>query len=270
VTGGFKADGFHDSDLPIAVRYADAATHNFVGPDWRVDNFVVRPDGTIGEAKTAKGYKVDQEIDLDDDGKPETRTVFAYELKLVNRVTTASIWVEGVMLPMHQKDRSLRSFLDDLVETISGTGVYQINGANPKRVGTTKSYGARVIDAKDSKVGGFDALDATLEVVNLDQLKVDPNAKSSVGRVVFVRTDYDHQIRSAGHDYADTRVMVVVGCDSNPRDFDATNADFTRFLQSMELGEAADGGVMRAATPIPQMSAPDAGASVGDATPSGG
>jgi hypothetical protein len=238
--GAFLPDGFHDEGLPIAVRYTSPGARDFLGPDWRVDNFIVRDDGSIGAPKSTPEYVMDREVDVDGDGKPETESGFVYELKLANRVTTASIWVQTVTLSMQDKDRSLESFLDDFVEGLSGTGIYRVSVRIPKKVGATKTYGARVVDSKAGKTGGFDSLDATIELVNLDQLKVDPNTKSSIGRVVFVRTDYPHQFKIGGrHDNNETRVMTVIGCESNPRDFEAANADFARFLGNVELGQAS-------------------------------
>jgi hypothetical protein len=239
VTGGFQPNGFGESDIPVAVRYRDAATHTFVGPEWRVDNFKVKANGTFGDAKEAPEYLYDREIDVDGDGKPETDKAPVYELKLVNRVTTAAIWLQTPMLALQDKDRSLKSFVDDFVEGLSGTGIYRVGTTIPKRVGAAKTYGARVVDSKEGRIGGFASLDVTIELVNLDQLKVDPSAKSAIGRVVFVRTNYSRPYAKVDtHNTYETRVMVVLGCESNPRDFDTTNADFEKFLASVDLGPA--------------------------------
>jgi hypothetical protein len=237
VAGGFRADGFHEADLPVSVRFTDPASRSFVGPDWRVDNFLLKKDGSFGDAKTAEGYLYNREIDVDGDGRPETKESLVYDLKLINRVTTSAIWMQTVLLAMADKDRSLTSFLDDFVEALSGTGLYRAGAPVPRLVGRTKSYGARLVASKEGTTGGFPSLDATIELVNLDQLKVDPNAKSSIGRVVFVRTDYPHAFRQGDNRY-ETRAMVVLGCESVPRDFDATNADFDKFVQGVQLGPA--------------------------------
>jgi hypothetical protein len=234
--GEFRDDGFVHTSLPIVVRYDGHLSEHFVGPEWRVDNYVVKEDGSVGGPKTAPGYVGETEVDFEGTGEPEKISEPIYHLKLVNRVTNAAIWVQTVTLAMQDKDRSLRSFLDSFIERLSGSGVYRIVSFNPKQVGGIKTYGARVVDTKEGKLGSFDDLDVTIELVNLDQQKVDPNAKSAIGRVVFVRTDYPIRV-TQGHDkFWDARMMVVVGCESSPRDFDATNADFAKFLGAVELG----------------------------------
>ena len=237
-TGTFRANGFHDDGLPIVVHYTDASARQFVSADWQVDNFAVKDNGTIGKPKMSDKYVWDREIDYDDDGRPDTeRAVPIYDLRLVNRVTHAAMWLQSVPLRMHDKDRALKSILDDFVAWLSGTGFYRVSPGPPKGTGISKTYGARVVAMKENETQGFESLDATIEVVNLDQLKVDPTAKSSIERVVFVRTDYPQSHATMGGNRRhEARAMVILGCESDPRYFEATNAEFPVFLHAVELG----------------------------------
>jgi len=234
--GAFGPDGYRPSGSPLIVRYAEPAEHRFVSADWRVDNFVVADDGTIGKPKQTDAYVQPREIDVDDDGVVDINSkAFVYDLKLVNRVTDGAIWLQTVPLAMRDKDRSLPSILDDFVESLSGTGVYRVTTIQPHRLAATKTYAAHVLSATGGRTGGFESVDATIELVNLDQLKVDPDAKSEIGRVVVVRTNYPLEITdTANHKFVGL-AMVVVGCDSHPRDFDATNADFVKFLAALDF-----------------------------------
>jgi hypothetical protein len=237
-TGTFRANGFHHDSLPIVVHYRDASAHQFVGPDWQIDNFAVKDDGTIGKPKMSGKYVWDREIDYDDDGRADPElAVPIYDLRLVNRVTHAAMWLQSVPLRMPDKDRALKSILDDFVAWLSGTGFYLISPGPPKGVGVAKTYGARVVAMKENETQGFESLDATIEIVNLDQSKVDPNAKSSIERVVLVHTDYPQsKALLGGNRRHEARAMVILGCESDPRYFEATNADFPAFLGAVELG----------------------------------
>jgi hypothetical protein len=196
-----------------------------------------RPSGRyIRRPEDRPGYVYDREVDVDGDGAPESDPTLVYDLKLVNKVTTSAIWLQTEMLPVRDKDRSLQSFVDDFVEGLSGSGIYRVGSPVPKRVGATKTYAAHVVASKEGTMGTFPSLDVTIELVNVDQLKVDPNAKSAVGRVVFVRTDYPYWYKKLnGKDRYETRVMVVIGCESAPRNFGATSADFEKFVTSIDL-----------------------------------
>jgi hypothetical protein len=232
-TGTFQPDGFHHNDLPVVVRYHDPSSWRFVGPDWRIDNFVLDEDGKPGDAKSAQGYVENRAIDYLGDGQPyRPGNAYIYDLKLVNRRTDATMWLQEIPLPMHDKDRSLQALLDNLVESISGTGFYTVRVGYDRSKVRAKTFGARIVQSAPVLFGKFTSLDATIEVVNLDQLKVDPTAKAAVVRVVLVRTAYTQAVDS----YVSASIVTVLGCESKARDFESTSADFERFLTSVQLG----------------------------------
>lgn len=237
--GTFQPDGFHHADLPIVVRYHSPSSWGFVGPDWRVDNFLLDDTGKPGQAKTAKGYVEDRAIDYDGDGRADAqRDVPVYDLRLVNRRTDAAMWLQEIPLPERDKDRSLQVLLDDLVESISGTGFYSVPLGHRRSTVRANTFAARVVKSDAGQLGGFPSLDATIEVVNLDQQKVDPSAKAAVGRVILVRTAYAKWVFAGtpGDRSFRTSTVTVLGCESKAREFEATNADFARFVESVQLG----------------------------------
>lgn len=232
----FPADGFHADEFPIVVRYADAKAQTFVGPDWRTDNFVIDEAGRVRDRKDTPDYRVDVKLDLDGDGKLDEFSGWPmYQLSLVHRRTDARIWIQAMPVSERDKDRDLKVVLDDFVEGLSGTGLYRFRSGPREPVAVARTYGTRVVQQKETKVGTFDALDATIEVINLDQQKVDPTTKSAVGRVVFVRPPYVNTVRGVTG-MPNPRAFIVLGCESKPRDFEATSADFDRFLAAVELG----------------------------------
>jgi hypothetical protein len=234
-TGTFAADGFHNSEYPYVVRYSNPQARELLDGSWRVDNFVVNADGSIGGAKTAEGYRGPEEIDLKGSGTPNKITVFYFDLKLDNKKTSAVIWLQTVPLARDRAERNLKNLVEDYANTISGSGFYAAVEDEGKMI-RAKTFAAKIVDGKETTLGGLEAYDAKIELANVDQLRLDPAARTALVRVVLVRTNYTHRFSSAGVEYAPTPTLVRVGYRASPGDFDAGLPDFERFLKLIEFG----------------------------------
>src|SRR5581483_11735917 len=107
--GTFTVDGFHDRLLPYAVHYSDARAKQFLSENWKVDNFIVNEDGTLGDPKTTADYRGPQKIDLAGDGSYAKVKVYYFDLKLDNKKTNAVIWVQSVPLGRDRAERNLKN-----------------------------------------------------------------------------------------------------------------------------------------------------------------
>jgi hypothetical protein len=243
--GSFKADGFHHNDYPYVVHYGTPAAREFLGPDWRIDNYIVSSDGSPGQAKTAAGYRGIQELDLDGDGKPDNTEVYYFDLKLANRKTSAVIWIQAIPLGQEESERNLRVLMDHYVEAIAGTGLYALKyqehdtDRDALKQVRARTYAAKVVDSKETKVKNLEAFEATIELANLDQLRFDPSHRASVARVILVRTDYFKDWVIDAKDMR-TRAVLRVGYEADPQDFQAGMPDFERFLSLLEFGPPKD------------------------------
>jgi hypothetical protein len=234
--GSFRDDGFHHDSYPYDVRYAEPQARSILGPDWRIDNYIVRPDGSVGEAKTADGYEGNQVIDLDGDGTPDKRKVFYYDLRLTHRRTSATIWLQTFPLAPSYADRDLRVLMHDYVEALSGTDFYATLDGPGHKGPEAKTYAATVRTEKPSTLGPFEAYDATIELANVDQLRLDPNRRHGVVRVILARTDYRRAWTLNSRDVSN--IVMRVGYSANPEDFEAGLPDFERFLSLLDLRKA--------------------------------
>lgn len=233
-TGTFAVDGFHDKVLPYKVHYWDAHAKQFLNDDWKVDNFVANDDGTLGDPKTTNDYRGPQKLDLAGDGTLEKVRVYYFDLKLDNKKTNAVIWVQTIPLGRDRAERNLKNLAEDYAEALSGSGFYAtVTDPETREVrGRTKTFAARLLDGKDTKLGGFDAYDARLDLANVDQLRLDPNARTSMIRIVLVRPPY---LIGWGADHKPTPALIRIGYQASPGDFEAGLPDFERFLSLLEL-----------------------------------
>ncbi|MBI5478027.1 MAG: hypothetical protein HY906_04180 [Deltaproteobacteria bacterium] len=81
-------------------------------------------------------------------------------------------------------------------------------------------------------MGGQDGLEATIELANADQLRLDPASRHSKIRIALARTERK-QMHAGGAGYATARLLVLVGYANRPGDFDAGLKDFDAFLSTV-------------------------------------
>jgi hypothetical protein len=96
-----------------------------------------------------------------------------------------------------------------------------------------QTFTTKIVDEHPTTVAGFEAYDATIELANVDELKLDPASRSSKLRVVFVRTPYTRKLFATK---GAVPQLLILGYSVAPRDFDASLPDFNRFVASISLG----------------------------------
>jgi hypothetical protein len=174
-------------------------------------------------------------FDLDDDGKYEDKEKLpAYDLLFKNRKTNAQIWVSTIPLSRETAEKELRVLLDNYIDAMSGSGAVVSNLGKGLNV-NEKRFSARLIDKTPVKLSGKDALAATIEVANIDQLKLSPDARREKARIVLVRPDFRVLRERSMQDPVPFRVLMIVGYSNGPEDFDAQYAEFKRFLGKIHL-----------------------------------
>jgi hypothetical protein len=231
-TGSFTPEGFHHAEFPVTVRYANPAAKEFLGPDWRVDNFTTEYDGTV-EPKKTREYRGEESVDRRGDGNFVDSQTYYFDLKLDNRKTSAVIWMQSIHLGPNEADQNLKNLVEEYADALSGSGFYAAlrwgHGLGVK----AKTYAAKIVDGKETTLGGVNAYDAKLELANVDQIRIDPNARAAIIRVVLVGTQYMHPWDDYG---GKARTILRVGYRASPSDFDAGLPDFERFLKLIDLG----------------------------------
>jgi len=233
----FGLNGLQYPKQPIVVRYATPGSQIFVSPDWRVDNFLLSDTGEIRAEKENDEYTFSRKADYDGDGREEVYVAPTYILKLLHRKNAGVLWSQMVPLDLNEKERNLDVLVNDYVESLSGAGFYAVSVPSGKVEVHARQYATKIVDKKPRKVGRFEGLEATIELANLDQLKLDPASRSAKIRVVFLRTDYVTRLYQTTT--VDVPLLLVLGLHAQPAYFDATAPDFDSFVGAFELKEKA-------------------------------
>jgi hypothetical protein len=225
------------------IRYADPARKEILSEDWRVDNFELSSDGSPKRPKNGPKYKGTRDVD-DGEGSGDLlhEDFYVFDLELVHRSSGGVIWARTIPLPPALTDTNLRVLMDDYAAALSGTGFFasDVVSAGGNAVAKAQEFATKVVQAKQTSVAGHDAYDATIELANVDQIKLDPNRREAIGRIVLVRTDYFNESLARRHlndeHKVRRRIVMMLGYSNNPTDFPAQLPDFERFISQISLG----------------------------------
>lgn len=249
--GAFRDDAFYSPTMSYTLPYRDAASRTFVSPEWALDNFAVDRAGRPSAPKSGPDWRRDYEFELDD-GRRFTESVDLYDLRFVHVRTNARIWLRSVPVSALAAERDLQGVAADYAEGLSGTGFFAVDAGSIK-VGA-QQFATKIVKARAGTLGADPAYDVTIELANLDQLRLDPKARSALVRVVFARTKLVYQTRAfAGHK---TRLPVrwMIGYVNSPADFERQQPEFEAFL-ALFAPRFVDPEAPAVAAPVPSASA---------------
>jgi hypothetical protein len=238
----FRGPAYQHEEHAYAVAYDDAKRLQILGDEWILDNYRRVPAKTAEEPdslvrKTTSEYLTSYSFDLDDNGSFEDKVKRpAYDLLFKNRRTNAQIWLTTIPLSRELADKELRVLLNNYVENISGSGfvVFDLGASH-----SGKRFSTRVVERGDAELSGKPALVATVEVANVDQLELSPNARRDQVRIVMTRPEVRMVRGKKGDGSVDGRVpfrvLLIAGYSNDPEDFEKQYPEFKRFLGKIHL-----------------------------------
>ncbi len=168
----------------------------------------------------------------------EEKTYF-YDLELKNRKTSGSIWVNSFGLPSRMKKTLLDVFLHNYAESISGSNFWLSRGVIGKRPAQeTNTYATQVVEKRNISFGPYKALIATISIANIDQLRMDPNHRHGVIRIMImrIRGTYEHMTKSSEQGVTVNRKtkykngFLVIGYFNSPEYYETNIQDYYKFL----------------------------------------
>ncbi len=233
----FNASGYKHPTHPLAVRYHDAGAKVFISKDWRIDNYILGEHGAPMVAKDGDDYKIVRNVDFDGDGVPDRQKVHRFELKLVHRSNDSVIWMRLIPLAKGDEGLELRVFVDRYVEALTGTGFFAEDLPSGKAKARAQRFAAKVLDVKSRTLGQVEALQADIELANVDQLRLDPASRHAKIRVIFARPGFADTVQGSVRFDIQAPVLVAVGFFSGPGTFDGSVRDFESFVGAVELGK---------------------------------
>jgi hypothetical protein len=196
---------------------------------WKLDNF--KDD----VPKLGDDYQAIFHVDADGDGDTDwDETEPAFELRFVHLRNAGVVWLRAVAVERELANTDLHVLNANYLEALAG-GEYERQQLSPGRKTTVeKRFAARLLRSEPCQLAAQECEAATIELANVDQLKLDPNYRSHTLKVIIARTSFTYtpRRRRRGPTYP---VYLLVGYLNQPSQFEAGLPDFDGFLQHIEL-----------------------------------
>ena len=230
--GALSPTGYAPYDCGYEVKFANREQRSLMAADWRLDNFRGNADGF--RPKLGSDYEAELFLDVDDDGKTNSLGVLPiYDLRFDHRRNAGVIWISSVPLDSGNKEKELRVLADSLVERFSGGGnvMVQIQGYD-RATNTDRRYAAKLQRRAEGTVAGKPAHSVTVDVSNVDRLKVDPTNVEARITLVLVRTGAS---RSYGGFTLPFPLLLLAGYANAPEDYADGESDFASLMSRVSI-----------------------------------
>ncbi len=228
-----RRDSFHYPRYGYRVKFAKPPSRWVVSNAWLIDNMHADESGKIvlNKGKQYYGYAL---IDRDGDGKYEKERAYFFDLKLKHRTSGAVIWVQTHELSHKSTDLSLDRLLASYVSSLTGTGFYAEANVFSISVVKQKRFAAVIRQRAKGSLGRHRTLSARVQIVNLDQRKVEPNHPGDSVHVTLLKIPYKYERPYDGgtvpiRGYA---VMIIGYYNTTPA-FDTLFAAYKKLLSSI-------------------------------------
>lgn len=227
--GVVSADGYVSGRYALDVRrgYDAPAAAGLMPDGWKLDNF------HEDEPKRSEAYQTVFHVDADGDGDADwDKTEPAFELRFVHLRHAGVAWLRAVPVSHELAKKDLHVLVLGFVEGLAG-GEYETLELSPGRATTIeKRFASTLLNAEPCRLAAQECEAASIELANVDQLKLDPTYRSHKLMVVLTRTSFAY----APVDGAATfPVYLVAGYSNQPSQFDAGLRDFIGLLQHVEI-----------------------------------
>ena len=224
--GTFDAQGYTNHLYDYHVRSDRGG--ELMSDAWLLDNYY----GDDHKAKRAPEYVTEYQLDTSGNGKVDTTPEeLRYDLRYENRFDSGVIWLRTLPLSTTRKDTEPRVLMREYVDALASSGYTAITLKPGQLFIESEHLTARVLDARESRVGGAPAFEAIVEIADVDALQLDPNARRKLAKLVVVRPNF---VYNKGR--VDFPVLMVAGYVNFPEDFTRALSDFDSMLSRIDLG----------------------------------
>lgn len=231
VPGVVSADGYVSGRHALRVRkaYDAPAAAGLMPEGWKLDNF------NDDVPKWGDAYQSIFPVDANGDGDTDWHeTEPTFELRFVHLRHAGVVWLRAVAVQRDLAHTDLHVLNENYLEALAG-GEYERQELSPGRKTTVeKRFAASLLRAEPCRLAAQECEAATIELANVDQLKLDPNYRSHKLRVVIARTSFTYTPRGRRR-APDYPVYLVAGYLNQPSQFEAGLPDFTAFLEHIEV-----------------------------------
>jgi hypothetical protein len=227
--GAVSPDGYVSGRYALGVRKGhDAPAAAGLMPEgWKLDNF------NGDEPKGGTAYQTTIRIDANGDGDFELEEQApAFELRFEHLHHAGVVWLRTVPVSTDLAEKDLRVLTEGYVEALAG-GQYESTDLGQGTATTVeKRFASSLLSAEPCHLARQECEAATIDLANVDQLKLDPKYRSNKLMVVITRTPFVYTPRMRRRHYP---VYLVAGYSNQPGQFDAGLPDFMGFLQHIDI-----------------------------------
>jgi hypothetical protein len=231
--------GLRYENVPISIDFTNQEKQSFINDNWLVENW--QHGSGQWERKDGDEYRGVMLRDLDDDGNLEKEKVYFTELELRHQINDSKIYVDLAVLPNSKRNTKIDVFLSNFVEQLSGKTTWYKQSVYGKPENETRTYAAKIIEQQYLDKGNYSGILVTIELANLDQLKLDPNHRSEIVSVLLLRVD-DYIGENVGYNdngsyvFGDKRAAIFTTVlFSRPDDHLTSYKDFLSFIDSIKF-----------------------------------
>jgi hypothetical protein len=241
--GRFTRSGYA-SEYGYQVGYR-VGTKALLPDDWSLEN--------------TREYVTTYHLDGNQDGKVDS--VFkdpSYTLRFEQPRVDGVIWVQSIPLDEGLRQKEPRVLMQTYLDELAG-GHYELvklNGTTPTIV--EHRYAVTVVERGPVRLGDRDGYGVTVDLANLDQIRLDPRARLRRIQLVLVRAPEDRLTitMEGGQPVSSFKlpVLVVMAYSNLPEDFDKSLPAFHDLLARITIGGKA--GFSSSLTPEAPSTAP--------------
>lgn len=201
-----------------------------LGADWALVNFTRDSSGQPNDLKGGHDWEVQLALDTNDDGDVDVEGEFPrYDLYFEHRRDDAQVWIQSVPMSDTSAGKSLETLAERYAGSVSG-GVYFWSPST--RAVKDERFASRIIAHEEMQVDGHPAYRADIEVANVDEMRLDPSARSRRIRVMLLRPT-----RGVSHYSGNKRwvasAVIVLALSCKPRDFDTHAAALDQLAHNL-------------------------------------
>jgi hypothetical protein len=248
--GGFAAKGY-TSGYGYDVAYR-AGTQFLLPTPWNIDNY--RLDTGKWVRKDVAPYVTKYTFDDDDDGKiDKTLNTFTYALRYEHSVHSGVIWLRNLPTSGKLRSKDLRILMQGYINEITAATYETVRFAESTMpVVVEHRQAAVIVEEGPANVAGRPAYAATIDVADVDQIKLAPGARTRRVQLVLMRAPQDEKVEYEVDDINDKikkknneseppkkvinyPVIVLAGYSNMPMDFPAALSEFHDLLRRLTI-----------------------------------
>lgn len=221
----FDAKGFRSDENHYRVPY-QAGTKSLLGPEWSVTNFKHDDAGNPTEILEQGEYSGDINW-TSADGETTSVSTLVYDLLLSHR-SNATIWLRVMPIPQELINKHIKVLAENYVNNLNGAAGTGYFGKDLR----TRRIATQIIKSEPISLLGAHAHAVTFDMVDLDQLQMNPNAPRTRVEIVLAQTNFAKSL--GGSQRFRVPGYLLAGYSNDAGAFDEQLATFRRFAMSIQ------------------------------------